>query len=71
VVPFPPSGLPFFGLIACLDFSPCTLFLSLSLSWVPSFHKVWQGFIIIRNKAYYVSGFPLGGCDHSTLCVTM
>jgi hypothetical protein len=35
-----------FGLFACLDFGPCTLFLFFSLSWVLSFHKVWQGFII-------------------------
>jgi hypothetical protein len=28
---------------------PC--FLSLSLSWVLSFHKVWQGFIIIEKRA--------------------
>jgi len=38
-----------FGLFVCLDFSPdpLFLFLSLSLSWVLSFYKIWQGFIII------------------------
>jgi hypothetical protein len=35
-----------FGLFACLHFGPCPLFLYFSLSWVLSFHKVWQGFII-------------------------
>jgi hypothetical protein len=30
---------------------PCPLFLFLSLSWVLSFHKVWQGFIIIEKRA--------------------
>jgi hypothetical protein len=35
-----------FGLFAYLDFGPCPLFLFLSLSWVLSFYKVWQGFII-------------------------
>jgi hypothetical protein len=34
-----------FGLVACLDFGPCPLFLFLALSWVLSFYKVWQGFI--------------------------
>jgi hypothetical protein len=34
-----------FGLFACLDFGPCPLFFFLSLAWVLSFYKVWQGFI--------------------------
>ncbi len=34
-----------FGLFETLDFGPCPLFLFLSLSWVLSFIKVWQGFI--------------------------
>jgi hypothetical protein len=38
-----------FGLFACLDFGPCPLFLSLSLSWVLSFYEVWQGFITLCN----------------------
>jgi hypothetical protein len=38
-----------FGLLACLDFGPCPLFLFLSLSLVLSFDKVWQGFIIMLH----------------------
>jgi hypothetical protein len=38
-----------FGLLACLDFGPCPLFLFLSLSWVLSFDKVWQRFIIMLH----------------------
>jgi hypothetical protein len=44
VVHFPLGDLPFLGLFA-LDFGACPLFLFLSLSWVLSFHTVWQGFI--------------------------
>jgi len=44
VVHFPPCGLPLLG-------CPCPLFLFLSLSWVLSSHKVWQGFIIIEKRA--------------------
>ncbi len=43
LVPF--SSWCLIGLFTCLDFGPCPLFLFLSLSWVPSFYKVWQGFI--------------------------
>jgi hypothetical protein len=39
---WPASFAPF----ACLDFGPCPLFLFLSIAWVLSFYKVWQGFII-------------------------
>jgi hypothetical protein len=43
----------FFGLFACLDFDPCPLFLSLSLSWVLFFYEVWQGFITLcKSQAY-------------------
>jgi hypothetical protein len=38
-----------FGLFACLDFGPGPLFFLLSLSWVPSFYKLWQAFIIYKN----------------------
>jgi hypothetical protein len=41
-------------LLACLDFGPSPLFLLLSLSWVLSFCKVWQGFII-----YYIFDYSL------------
>jgi hypothetical protein len=33
-----------FGLFAPLNFGACHLFLFLSLAWVLSFYKVWQGF---------------------------
>jgi hypothetical protein len=33
------------GCFDCPDFCPCPLFPFLSLSWVLSFYKVWQGFI--------------------------
>jgi hypothetical protein len=36
----------YFWLFVWLDFGPCPLFLFLSLSWVLSFYKGWQGFII-------------------------
>jgi len=45
VPPFPPCGPPLLGCFDCLDFCPCPLFPFLSLSWVLSFYKVWQGFI--------------------------
>ncbi len=32
MVPFPPCGPSYLGLLACLDFDPCLLFLFLSLS---------------------------------------
>jgi hypothetical protein len=47
VVPLLSCGSPLWGSFACLDFGPCSLFLFLSCSWVLSFYKVWQGFIIL------------------------
>jgi len=46
VVPLTPCGQPLLGCLLAWNFGPCPLFLFLSLSWVLSFHKVWQGFII-------------------------
>jgi hypothetical protein len=42
-----------FGLLALLDFGPCPLILSLSLSSVLSFYDVWKSFIIKYNT--YIS----------------
>jgi hypothetical protein len=42
------------GSFACLDSGPGTLFLFLSLSWVLSFYKVRQGFIIIMVLCHVV-----------------
>jgi hypothetical protein len=46
VFPFPPLWPASFGLLACLDFGPCPLFL-LSRPFLGAFLflKVWQGFI--------------------------
>jgi hypothetical protein len=48
VLPFPRSGPAFVGLFACPDFGPCPLFHFLSLSWVLSFYRVWEGFITLQ-----------------------
>jgi hypothetical protein len=44
-----------FGLFSCLDFVPCPLFLFLSLSWVLSFLKVWQGSYYLTTSGASVS----------------
>jgi hypothetical protein len=46
VVPLLPCGLPLLGCLLAwtLVLAPCFFFLS--LSWVLSFYKIWQGFII-------------------------
>jgi hypothetical protein len=46
-----------FGLFACLDFGSCLLFVFLSLSWVLSFYKVWQGFINLFLKSVVNTSF--------------
>jgi hypothetical protein len=46
VVPFPPYGLPLLGGLLAQILILAPLFPFLSLSWVLSFYKVWQGFIV-------------------------
>ncbi len=65
---FPPCGPPLWGSFAslsfmwlaslgsfaCLNCGLCTLFLFLFLSWVLSFYKVWQVFIIIMVLCHVI-----------------
>jgi hypothetical protein len=68
MVPFPPCGLPLWGSFASLSFvqlASLRLFclpglrslhfvFFFSLSWVLSFYKVWQGFIIIMVLCHVI-----------------
>jgi hypothetical protein len=45
-------GLPLWGSFVYFDSCPCALFSFLSLSWVLSFYKVLQGFIIILGGSF-------------------